>query len=85
MHLWAERFDRDVEDLFVLQDEVTSQIAIALKTELMAAEAARPIEHPDALDYLFRARAILLQPRTPDNFAAAISLFERALAFDPSC
>jgi adenylate cyclase len=83
-HLWAERFDRDVEDLFALQNEVTSRIAIALKTELMAAEAARPTKHPDALDYMLRARAILLQPRTRDNFAAAISLFERALAFDPS-
>ena len=83
-HLWAERFDRDVEDLFALQDEVTSRIAIALKTELMAAEAARPTEHPDALDYLFKARAVLLQPRTRDNFAAAMSLFERALALDPS-
>ena len=83
-HLWAERFDRDVEDLFALQDEVTSRIAIALKTELMAAEAARPTEHPDALDYMLRARGVLLQPRTRDNFAAAISLFERALALDPS-
>ena len=83
-HLWAERFDRDVGDLFALQDEVTSRIVIALKTELMAAEAARPIEHPEALDYILRARAVLLQPRTRDNFAAAISLFERALALDPS-
>jgi TolB-like protein len=83
-HLWAERFDRDVGDLFALQDEVTSRIAIALKTELVTAEAARPTEHPDALDYLFRARAVLLQPWTRDHLAAAIGLFERALALDPS-
>src|SRR4029077_20688314 len=44
-HLWAERFDRGVEDLFVLQDEVTSRIAVALRTELVTAEAARPTEH----------------------------------------
>jgi TolB-like protein/DNA-binding winged helix-turn-helix (wHTH) protein len=83
-HLWAERFDRDVGDSFALQDEVTSRIAIALKAELVTAEAARPTAHPDALDYIFRARALLLQPRTHDNFAAAITLFERALALDPS-
>src|SRR3984893_14860579 len=82
-HLWAERFDRDVGDLFALQDEVTSRIAVALETELLTAEAARPMEHPDALDYLFRARALLLQPWTRDNLAAAISLFEHALALDP--
>jgi TolB-like protein len=47
-HLWAERFDRDTHDLFALQDEITSQIAIALDSELVIAEAARPTGHPDA-------------------------------------
>ena len=41
-HLWAERFDRDTGDLFALQDEITSRIAIALNLELIGAEAARP-------------------------------------------
>ena len=48
-HLWAERFDRDTDDLFAVQDEITSRIAIALGSELVLAEVARPIEHPDAL------------------------------------
>src|SRR5215831_13510677 len=48
VHLWAERFDRDTGDLFALQDEITSQLANALRVELIAAEAARPTEHPDA-------------------------------------
>jgi adenylate cyclase len=43
-HLWAERFDRDIGDLLALQNEVTTQIAIALRRELIRAEAARPIE-----------------------------------------
>src|SRR6516165_6245511 len=43
-HLWAERFDRDIDDLFALQDEITTRIAIALNVELIAAEAARPSE-----------------------------------------
>ena len=53
-HLWAERFDRDIGDLFALQNEITGRIAIALNLALVGAEAARPTEHPDALDYIFR-------------------------------
>ena len=47
-HLWAERFDRDTDDLLVLQNEITSLIANALGVELIAAETARPTEHPEA-------------------------------------
>jgi len=50
---------------------------------LIAAEAARPIEHPDALDYMLRGRAVLLKPRTPETHKEAIDLYERALALDP--
>jgi class 3 adenylate cyclase/TolB-like protein len=66
-HLWAERFDSYTVDLFSLQNEITSQLANALGVELIAAEAARPTEHPDALDYILRGRAVLLKPRTPDT------------------
>jgi TolB-like protein/class 3 adenylate cyclase/Flp pilus assembly protein TadD len=82
-HLWAERFDRDTGDLFALQNEITSRFANALGVELIAAEAVRPAEHPDALDYILRGRAVLLKPRTPDTHREAINLFERALALDP--
>src|SRR6516165_2790899 len=82
-HLWAERFDRDTADLFALQDEVTSHIASALNLELIAREAARPTEHPDTLDYILRGRAALWKPATCENYEAAITLFERALALDP--
>src|SRR5215813_731544 len=43
-HLWADRFDGHISDLFALQDEVTSRIAVALNLELVAAEAARPTD-----------------------------------------
>jgi adenylate cyclase len=82
-HLWAERFDRDTSDLFALQDEITSRIAVALDIELIGAEAARGTNHPDALDYILRGRAITAKPRTRDNWAEMISLFEHALALDP--
>jgi TolB-like protein/class 3 adenylate cyclase len=81
-HLWAERFDSDTGDLFALQDEVTSRIGNALGLELIAAEAARPAEHPNALDYVLWGRAALAKPASRESFAEAIGLFERALALD---
>ena len=83
-HLWAERFDGDIGDLFALQNEITSRIANTLDIELISAEAARPTEHPDALDYILRGRAARLRPNSRDSLAEAISLFEHALALDPS-
>jgi TolB-like protein/DNA-binding winged helix-turn-helix (wHTH) protein len=82
-HLWAERFERDTADLFALQNEVTSRIAVALGSELVIAAAARPTDDPDALDYILRGRAVMSNPLSPDNYAEAIGLFERALAVDP--
>jgi adenylate cyclase len=82
-HLWADRFDHDTNDLFVLQSEITGRLANALGVELIAAAAARPTEHPDALDYILRGRAARLKPKSHDTIAEAISLFEHALALDP--
>jgi adenylate cyclase len=82
--LWAERFDRDTGDLFALQNEITGRIVNTLGLELIAAEAARPIERLDALDYIFRGRALYFgKSPSRDNYAEAVSLFERALALDP--
>jgi adenylate cyclase len=83
-HLWAERFDHDTSDLFALQDEITSRIAVTLNLELVAAEAARPTEHPEAMDYILRGRAVRAKGPTRENYTEAFSLFERALALDPS-
>jgi adenylate cyclase len=82
-HLWAERLDRDTGDLFALQNEITGRIANALNLELLGAEAARPTEHPDALDCILRGRAANAKPPERGKYAEAISLFERALALDP--
>jgi adenylate cyclase len=83
VHVWADRFDHAADDLFRLQDEVTSQIAVALNLELIGVEAARPTENPDALDYILRGRAALCRGPTRENFAEAISHFENALTLDP--
>ena len=82
-HVWAERFDRDIGDLFALQSEITSRIAIALNLELMRAEAARPTDNPNAMDYIFKGRAALAKGNPRESVAEAIPLFERALALDP--
>src|SRR6516225_8556273 len=82
-HLWAERFDGETGDLFTLQNEITGRLANALGVELISAETARPTEHPDALDYILRGRAVLLKPRTQETHREAIDLYERALALDP--
>jgi adenylate cyclase len=83
-HLWADRLDGDAGDLFALQNEITSKIAVALNVELVGVEAARPAVQPDALDYVLRARALYLgNVPTRHNYAEQIALYERALALDP--
>jgi adenylate cyclase len=82
-HLWAERFDGDIGDLFALQNEVTSRIAVALNFQLVDAEATRPTGDPGALDYILRGRAAHYKPTSRETRAEAIGLFERALAIDP--
>jgi TolB-like protein/DNA-binding SARP family transcriptional activator len=83
LHLWAERFDGDAVDLFALQDEITSRIAVALDLELVGAEATRPTTNRDAQDYILRGRAERLKPPSRENRAEAIALFERAVGLDP--
>jgi TolB-like protein/class 3 adenylate cyclase len=76
-HLWAERFDRDTSELFELQNDITRQIAVALNSELVSVEAARPTEHPDALDYILRGRAAYNKGATADNLSQAVAMFDR--------
>ena len=82
-HLWAERFDRNAGDLFALQNEITARIARALQAQLAIAEARRPTDHPDALDFILRGRAVLTRPISKQNSDEAAALFEKALALDP--
>jgi adenylate cyclase len=82
-HLWAERFDQDLGNLFDLQNEITGRIARALQSQLVIAEASRSIDRPDAQDYVFKGRAVLTRPISRENYAEADKLFERALTLDP--
>jgi TolB-like protein/class 3 adenylate cyclase len=84
-HLWAERFDKPVADLFDMQDEIVARLASALDTELVAAEARRAEQtpNPDSMDLYFQGMARLNKGMTPDNVARARDFFDRALAADP--
>jgi TolB-like protein/class 3 adenylate cyclase len=84
-HLWAERFDKPLADLFDMQDEIVARLAGALNGQLAAAEARRAEKTPtpDSMDLYFQGMAWLNKGPTPDNVAQARSFFDRALSVDP--
>ena len=82
-HLWAERFDRDPDSLFGVQDEITKRATVSLYQALIGADASRQAEYPDPLEYVLRGRAATLKPRNREGYAQAIGMYERALELDP--
>ena len=89
-HLWADRFQEDVSDLFKLQDDVVARLANALSYELVRAEAetAARSKNPDSIDLYMRGRAAMIrwtqkQP-TKDSLVAVRAWFDRALEIDPN-
>jgi TolB-like protein/class 3 adenylate cyclase len=84
-HLWAERFDKPLADLFDMQDEIVARLAGVLSTELVAAEARRAerAPTPDSMDLYFQGSAWFNKSITLDNLSRARSFFDRALAADP--
>jgi TolB-like protein/class 3 adenylate cyclase len=84
-HLWAERFDKPLADLFDMQDEIVARLAGALNTELVAAEARRAEQasNPDSMDLYFQGLAWLNRGLTPDTVTRARGFFDRALTADP--
>ena len=84
-HLWAERFDKLLADLFDMQDEIVARLAGSLNAQLVAAEARRAEQapKPDSIDLNFQGLACFNKGVTPDNLARARSFFDRALAADP--
>ena len=83
-HLWAERFDKPLADLFDMQDEIVSRLARTLNAQLVAAEARRAerASQPDSMDLYFQGRAWLNKGSTAESRVQARGLFERALALD---
>jgi adenylate cyclase len=88
-HLWGDRYDRDLTDIFEVQDDVTHRIVDALKVTLGPAEKARLAKSEpsniDAYDYLLRGREIMLgKDKNRSTFEEAIRFFNKALALDPN-
>ncbi len=87
-HLWADRFEDDVVDLFKLQDEVVARLARTLQVELVNAEAQRSLhdrpQNPDAIDLTMRGLAFLNQTLAKAPSYEARDLFEQALNLDPA-
>ncbi|VIO78780.1 Adenylate cyclase [Bradyrhizobium ivorense] len=84
-HVWAERFDKPVADLFDIQDEIVSLLANALNSQLIEAEARRAqlSMHPDATDLVFQGFACTYKGATREYMSQARNFFERALKIDP--
>ena len=84
-HLWADRFDKPMADLFDMQDEIVSQLANQLRPELLAAEARRAEQEadPDSVDLYFQG-VQWFNKGGPDNIERARGYFERAVALDPT-
>ena len=84
-HLWAERFDKPLADLFDMQDEIVGRLANALSDQLAAVEArhAEQAPNPDSMDLFFQGLSWVHRGRTPNHVAQARGFFDRAFAADP--
>jgi TolB-like protein len=88
-HLWADRFDEDLADLFKLQDQVVARLANMLNLEIVKAEAAKGARsnNPDAIDLVMRGWGLVNDVgafSSKEKTNAARALFEQALAIDPN-
>jgi adenylate cyclase len=85
-HLWSERYDRDLTDIFAVQDEVTREIVATLAVKLTQGEqrrvARRGTDNIEAYDYYLRGRQLQWQ-RSKETNAEARPLLERAIELDP--
>ena len=86
-HIWVERYDRAISDIFALQDEITTSTVAAIEPSLRQAEIERAKrkrpENLDAYDLVLRAMSFS-NSGMPDGASQAMPLLERALALDPN-
>ncbi len=86
-HVWAERYDRDLEDIFALQDEISKNIVDALKVRLLAKEletiTKRPTDNTEAYQIYLMGRSFFNRGHETRNMKAARHLFAKAVEVDP--
>jgi len=88
-HLWSERYDRVIDDIFAIQSDIAEQVVRQLNVALPAPERrileAKPTDDPDAYQAYLRGMAYAGRPDyAADDFRPAIRMFERAISLDPS-
>jgi len=85
-HVWAERYDRDLSDIFALQDEISQAIVSALKLKLLPGEkkaiATRGTTNLAAFDFYLRGRQLVRREKETESRAAA-EMFRQAIRLDP--
>ena len=87
-HIWADRFDRDLTDIFAVQDELTREIIAALKIKLSEAEKALIVSsgttNVAAHDFFLRGRELMFaNKRDRETFEQSTACFRRAIELDP--
>ncbi len=82
MTLWSDRYDRDLTDIFALQDEIAAAIAAALDAHFTPATAPKPVD-PDAFDRYLKARAIYAQDMTSADLDRCIALLTETVTRAP--
>lgn len=84
-HVWAERFDSDMQDIFDLQDAVTARIVKELIGQLIAPAAKRPTASIEAYDLCLQGRVLIANgPGNPAALHEGVATLERALQLDPT-
>ena len=87
-HLWADRFDGGLENIFDLQDKVTQQVVGAITSEINQVETDRAVRRPvssiDVVTECYRGISHAQWPTGPENNDAALQHFENAMALDPT-
>ena len=85
-HLWSERFDRDMDDVFAIQDEISLAVVENLKLKLLKGEKTRLVKRhtnsPDAYNFYLKGR-YFYNKRTEEDMKRSVEYFERALEIDP--
>src|SRR5437667_5597320 len=82
-HLWSDTYERELKDVFAVQDEITRSIVDALKIKLAVAPPARPRQNTEAYD-LYLQGIYLSNKSEEGSFPKSLSLFQRALDKDPN-
>jgi serine/threonine-protein kinase len=86
-HLWSDRYDREMDDIFAIQDEITSSIVESLKVKLLAGEETalkkRSTNDPEAYSLYLKGLYFFARP-SPESYSMALDSFQAAIAKDPN-